>query len=71
LNCHGASEAASSLHRVAECDRFQQVRIAALEALSKIDAQQAASVARTLVTSEDSDLRQAAEGILMNRNGKV
>jgi HEAT repeat protein len=70
LDRHRAAQAASSLYRVAQCDRFQQVRIAALEALSKIDPQRAASVARTFMSSSDSDLRHAAEIILMGRNGK-
>jgi HEAT repeat protein len=70
LDRHRAAEAAATLHRIAECDRFQQVRIAALEALSRIDAERAVSVATGFLASPDIDLRQAADIVLTARNGK-
>jgi HEAT repeat protein len=69
LDRHEAAEAAGSLARVAESDQYPQVRIAALEALSKIDRERAMSVARNFMTSTDSDLRHAADAILSSRNG--
>jgi HEAT repeat protein len=68
LDRHRAREAAGPLAHVAESDRFQQVRIAALEALSSIDGERAVSVARCFMTSADADLRQAAEAVLTSGN---
>ena len=70
LDRHRAVEAAATLHRIAESDRFQHVRIAALEALSRIDTERAVAVANGLLTSPDTDLRQAADIVLATRNGK-
>src|SRR5688572_4006763 len=66
-----AREAGSSLQRVAESDPFHQVRIAALEALSTIDTERAASVAKVLRSSQDPDLRRAAGVVLEGRNGQL
>jgi HEAT repeat protein len=71
LDRHEAAEAAGSLARVAESDPYPQVRIAALEALSKIDGERAMSVARSFMTSADADLRHAADVILSSRNGNL
>ena len=71
LDRHRAREAAGPLARVAEFDRFQQVRIAALEALSGIDVERAKSVAQSFMASTDADLRHAADLILRSCNGKL
>jgi len=69
LDRHGASEAATALHHLAQSDKFQQVRIAAFEALSRIDEALAASVATSFRTSANPDFRRAAALTLNGRNG--
>jgi HEAT repeat protein len=69
LDHHGAPEAASALHGLAQSDKFQQVRIAAFEALWKIDATLAASVANAFSSSANPDFRRAAALAPNNRNG--
>ena len=71
LDRHRAREAAGPLARVAEFDRFQQVRIAALEALAGIDGDRALSVAQSFIASTDADLRHAAEIVISSCNGKL
>jgi HEAT repeat protein len=69
LDRHGASEAASALHRLAQEDKFQQVRIAAFEALSNIDEALAAPLARFFGSSVNPDFRRAAAMVVNDRNG--
>jgi HEAT repeat protein len=69
LERHRALEAASSLYRVAQSDRFQQVRIAAFEALLRIDEKLATAVAESFTTSDNPDLQQAVASVLAHRNG--
>ena len=69
LDRHCASEAATALHHLAQSDKFQQVRIAAFEALSRIDEALAASVATSFRASANPDFRRAAAVTLNDRNG--
>jgi HEAT repeat protein len=71
LDMHRAVETASDLYRLASSDKFHQVRIAAFEALSRMDEKLAASVAGSFLTSTDEDLRQVASNFLALRNGTV
>ena len=52
-------------------DQRRVVRIAAFEALSRMDEKLAASVAGSFLTSTDEDLRQVASNFLALRNGTV
>jgi HEAT repeat protein len=67
LDRHRAADAAPALHRIAESDRFPQVRIAALEALSSIDRERAYLIANSFMTSTDVDLQHAADLVLAAR----
>ena len=67
LDRHRAMEAASSLHECATSDKFPQVRIAAFEALTKINPDLATAVADSFIASTDADLRRVA--IAQRRNG--
>jgi HEAT repeat protein len=71
LDVHRAVETTSDLYRLASSDKFHQVRIAAFEALSRMDEKLAASVAGSFLTSTDEDLRQVASNFLALRNGTV
>jgi len=69
LDRHGAPESASALHRLAQSDKFQQVRIAAFEALCRIDESLAASLASAFSSSANPDFRRAAAPARNDRNG--
>jgi len=66
---HGVMESASELYRLAQRDKFQQVRIAAFEALCRIDGGLAASIATLFRASGDPDLQQAAANASLSGNG--
>jgi HEAT repeat protein len=66
---HRSPESASELYRLAQSDKFQQVRIAAFEALCGIDRGLAASIANSFRASGDPDLQQAAAGVPLSGNG--
>jgi len=57
---HRIQESASELYRLAQFDQFQQVRIAAFEALCRIDRALAALIATLFRASGDPDLQDAA-----------
>jgi HEAT repeat protein len=69
LSRHRSAESASELYRLAQFDKFQQVRIAAFEALSRIDAGLAASIADLFRASGDPDLQQAASRTPLSGSG--
>jgi HEAT repeat protein len=60
LDRHRTMESAAELHRLAQFDRFHQVRIAAFEALCRIDTGMAASIANLFRASGNPDLQEAA-----------
>jgi HEAT repeat protein len=66
---HRSPESASELYRLAQFDKFQQVRIAAFEALCRIDGGLAASIAISFRASGDPDLQQAAASVPLPGNG--
>jgi len=66
---HGVMESASELYRLAQRDKFPQVRIAAFEALCRIDRGLAASIATLFRASGDPDLQQAAANASLSGNG--
>jgi HEAT repeat protein len=66
---HRIQESASDLYRLAQFDKFQQVRIAAFEALCRIDRTLAASVAASFRASGEPDLQQAATKAPLPGNG--
>lgn len=57
---HRAQESAVPLSHLAESDKFNHVRIAALDALGKIGGEHAAAAAARLIESDDRDLVHAA-----------
>ena len=66
LGQRGESESVDALAGLAQADKFNHVRIAALEALGRIGGARAAAVAASLVESEDPDLGRAALAALGN-----
>jgi HEAT repeat protein len=56
---HRIRESASELQRLAQYDKFQQVRIAAFEALCRVDEGLASSIAASFCDSGNTDLHQA------------
>ena len=60
LGQRGASESVEALAGVAQADKFNHVRIAALEALGHIGGERAAAIAAPFVESDDPDLGRAA-----------
>ena len=66
---HRSPESAPELYRLAQYDRFQQVRIVAFEALCRIDGGLAASIAIMFRASGDPDLQQAATSVPLPGNG--
>jgi HEAT repeat protein len=66
---HRSPESAPELYRLAHFDNFPQVRIAAFEALCRIDRGLAASIATTFQASGDPDLQQAAASAHLPGNG--
>ena len=69
LDSHRAVETASDLYRLAQSDKFQQVRIAAFEALSRMDETLAVPIAKSFVASADPDLQHIASILLARSNG--
>ncbi len=66
LGGRGARESLDALAGLARADRFNHVRIAALDALGRIGAERAAAIAASFVESEDLDLGRAAVAALGN-----
>ncbi len=66
LGQRGARESIDALARVAQSDKFNHVRIAALNALGSIGGERAAAVAAPFVEADDPDLGRAAVVALGN-----
>ena len=66
---HRSQESAPELYRLAQSDKFQQVRIAAFEALCRIDASLAMSIADLFRASGNPDLQQAVASAPLPGNG--
>jgi HEAT repeat protein len=60
LGQRGALEGTDALADVAQTDKLNHVRIAALEALGRIGGERAAAIAAPFVESDDADLARAA-----------
>jgi HEAT repeat protein len=60
LGRHRATESTESLSGLARADKFNHVRIAALEALGRLGGEQALAVATSLIEAGDPDLVRAA-----------
>jgi HEAT repeat protein len=66
LGQRGSLESLDALARVAQSDKLNHVRIAALDALGRIGGERAAAIAEPFVEADDADLRRAAVVALGN-----